>query len=108
MTSFLHLQVFLHFFAFPFYFFLLSGRSAAGSHTTTIRRTATTLGRLPTARHSSRGRFHCPVATTWPLEPATAQRPLGSHLPIPYDGPAVLDINFDYAVAGDLAFEDGA
>ena len=55
-----------------------------------------------------RGRFHCPVATTWPLEPATAQRPLGSHLPIPYDGPAVLDINFDYAVAGDLAFEDGA
>ena len=39
---------------------------------------------------------------------ATAQRPLGSHLPIPYDGPAVLDINFDYAVAGDLAFEDGA
>ena len=43
--------------------------------------------------------------------PATPQRPLAlslSHLPIPYDGPAVLDINFDYAVAGDLAFEDGA
>ena len=91
MTSFWLLQVFLHFFAFPFYFFLLSGRSAAGSHTTTIRRTATTLGRQPPP--SDR---HCP------------QRPLGSHLPIPYDGPAVLDINFDYAVAGDLAFEDGA
>ena len=65
MTSFWLLQVFLHFFAFPFYFFLLSGRSAASP-------------------------------------------PLGSDLPIPYDGPAVLDINFDYAVAGDLAFEDGA
>ena len=65
-------------------------------------------GRQPTARQPSRDRFHSPVATTWPLEPATAQRPLGSHLPIPYDGPAVLDINFDYAVAGDLAFEDRA
>ena len=30
------------------------------------------LGRQPTARHPSRDRFHCPVATTWPLEPATA------------------------------------
>lgn len=47
------------------------------------------------------------IATT-PSDASTTTRSPFSHLPIPYDGPAVLDINFDYAVAGDLAFEDGA
>ena len=72
------------------------------------------LGRQPTARTRRATAFTVPSQPPGPSsQPPPSdrhcpQRPLGSHLPIPYDGPAVLDINFDYAVAGDLAFEDGA
>lgn len=73
-------------------------RSAASPPLGTRRATAFTVPSQPPGPSSQPppSDRHCP------------QRPLGSHLPIPYDGPAVLDINFDYAVAGDLAFEDGA